>query len=181
MAKPRSGRFASITSVLALVVAVSGAAFAAATVTSADIVDKTIKKRDISTATRNQLLPKVFSGFHDSPIQAQNNLTTPIAALDVPKGKYMIVGKAQLFLNVNTPVDIHCRLQAGGDFDEARMTLEANSGGVINHGTIPFNLVHTFASPGTIEVFCNSFGVDVDVSWIKITATRVGTIKNTSI
>jgi len=125
--------------------------------------------------------PKVFAGFHDADIPAQDDLTTPITSLKVPAGNYAIVGKAELFDNENLTVNVTCKLAAGADFDISGVLLEGNSGVVVNDATLPFALVHKFRKPGRIKLFCDGSGVDIDVSNIKIVATRVGRIKNVEI
>jgi hypothetical protein len=122
-----------------------------------------------------------ISGFKNGPVAVPSSLTS-IAQLSIPTpGKYVIVAKLWLFDNVNTSLLTDCQLAAGVDTDRARTMLEGNSGVVVAGATVAFNVVHEFISPGTVQLSCNAFGVDVSANDIKITAIQVGDLTNTSL
>ena len=122
-----------------------------------------------------------FSGFKNGPTAVPGTLST-VATLNVPAvGKYVIVGKAWIFDNVNTGVLVQCQLVAGGDSDETRASLEGNSAGYVTGTSMAFNVAHEFAAAGVIELKCNAFGVSVSINSIKITAIKVGNLTNTGI
>jgi hypothetical protein len=124
---------------------------------------------------------EAFSGFHDASVNVPNGLAT-IATLPIPTaGNYVIVGKVQLFNLQNTAVDVRCLLVAGADSDVSRTVLTGNSGAVVNDASVAFNLVHDFTAPGTVQLQCDAFGVNVIAQYIKITAIHVGKLTNTAI
>lgn len=122
-----------------------------------------------------------YSGFKNGPVAAPSSLAT-VATLNVPvAGKYVIVGKAWIFDNVNTGVLVQCQLVAGADSDTTRATLEGNTAGFVTASALAFNVVHEFAGAGAVELKCNAFGVNVSIYDIKITAIKVGNLTNTGI
>jgi hypothetical protein len=122
-----------------------------------------------------------ISGFKNGPVAVPSSLTS-IAQLSIPTpGKYVIVAKLWLFDNVNTSLLTDCQLAAGVDTDRARTMLEGNSGTVVAGTAVALNVVHEFMSPGTVQLSCDAFGVDVSANDIKITAIQVGDLTNTSL
>lgn len=122
-----------------------------------------------------------FSGFKNGPVAVPGTLST-IATLNIPSaGKYVIVGKAWLFDNVNTGVAVQCQLVAGGDSDTSRTSLEGNTAGYVNAATVAFNVVHEFPGAGAVALNCNAFGVNVSIYDIKISAIKVGNLTNSGI
>lgn len=122
-----------------------------------------------------------FSGFKNGPLALPNTLST-IATLNVPTaGKYVIVGKAWIYDNVNTGVLVLCQLVAGVDSDETRATVTGNTAGYVTGTSMAFNVVHEFAGAGAVELKCNGFGVNASIYNIKITAIRVGNLTSTGI
>ena len=71
------GRYATVASTLALVLALSGTAYAAATVTSADIVDNTIRTADIRNGAVESL------DIHNSTVTSNDIADFSIAPVDV--------------------------------------------------------------------------------------------------
>jgi hypothetical protein len=119
---------------------------------------------------------EAFSGFHDNQVTI-TDLTT-VATLSIPTpGNYVIVGKAQVLDLQSTPVTVDCQLTAGDDFDYSRVPLTAQG----DEGPLPLNVVHTFSSPGSVQLQCDSSGVQVNVYEIKITAIQVGSLTNSPI
>jgi hypothetical protein len=104
-----------------------------------------------------------------------------IGSLNVPAGNYVVAAETWATNNSTTnAVLIDCRLVTGGDFDETRAQLEEAGvvpGAAALHA-LAFNVVHTFATAGTIDLQCNAFGVSVSFADMKITATQVGSLTN---
>lgn len=122
-----------------------------------------------------------FAGSKNGPVAVPATLST-IASLSVPTaGKYVIVAKAYLHNNVNTAVLVYCQLDAGGDIDVTRTSLEGNTAAFVTDAALSFNVAHEFAAAGAVDLKCNAFGVSVTAHWIKITAIKVGSLSNSAI
>jgi hypothetical protein len=123
-----------------------------------------------------------YSAYMNGPVALPGSMTT-IASLAIPSaGKYVIIGKAFLFDNVNTSVVTDCKLVAGADWDESRAHLSGNSGaGIVSAATVAFDLVHEFSAAGSIDLQCNGYGVSVSAFQIKITAIKVENLTNTAL
>lgn len=121
---------------------------------------------------------QAYSSFHDQlvdlelitsfssdgqPVSTGNPV---VSHLDVPAGAYVVVAKSVVF---GSGVAARCTLVAGADYDESLA-----SGGM----TIALNVVHVFKKPGRIELRCVAVNAK-KVAHIKITAIRVGLLKNT--
>ena len=120
-----------------------------------------------------------FSRFRDGPIQTSTPLTS-IGQLNIPQaGSYVIFGKGFFGNNSAVTANMDCRLVAEADFDQQRFVLGNTTSAA---AVIPasFNVVHTFAAPGIVDLNCDDQGGDVTASFIKITAIRVGTLSNLS-
>src|SRR5262245_59053254 len=137
MASPRRRRPspAIVVASLALFVALSGASFAAASLTigSSQIIDNSILSRDVhdnglksvdiadGSLRASDLTPGLvgagFSTFKDSfQLTTAANVVVPVAHLDVPAGIYVIVAK----LYTGVPLSglnetVRCDLVAGAD------------------------------------------------------------------
>jgi hypothetical protein len=186
---------ATIIATLALVVALGGTGYAAASlprnsvgtkqlknnaVTSKKVKDGALLRQDFK-AGQLPASTDAYAGFLDGPIAAPASLAT-VGTLVIPKpGSYVIFAKLWLFDNVNTGVLVDCTLSAGGDSDDTRTTLEGNSGTVVNGAAISLNVVHTFAAAGSAALKCNAFGVNVSINDIKMTAIRVDSLSNTGL
>jgi hypothetical protein len=106
----------------------------------------------------------------DSPVQ--------VGELTLPAGNYSIWAKLFVGLPASGDgfVQLRCRLQAGGDFDETIVTKDAH----IAFASIALNVVHGFAEPGPVTLTAESMSAatDTNLQFIKITALEVGTISN---
>jgi hypothetical protein len=124
---------------------------------------------------------EAFSGFKDGPVSLPSSLSTVATlALSTP-GNYVALAKAWLFHSANASALVHCRLVAGGDFDDAYTTLDAVSSGFTSRRSIALNVVHSFTSAGSVQLQCSDSGTGVSANFIKVTAIRVGDLKNTGL
>src|SRR5262245_5201254 len=120
---------------------------------------------------------KVFVNDLFQGIPSPNNVVTlpptPLARLALPAGRWVIVAKALGTPTVYLPEladvigSLSCSLVAGADYDIA----------FVHGGTLTSTVVHRFTAPGQVELRCN--GLQTEASWVKITAVRVASLKNT--
>jgi hypothetical protein len=184
---------------LALFIALGGSAYAAEKIRigSAQIIDNSVRSVDLrnndvqSADVRDGSLlaadfapgqlpepPSAFATFRDSfDLVTGANQSVPVASLAVPAGRYAIFAK----LYTGVPISglsetIRCRLAAGADFDNS----------IVNHdaliAAVPLSLqvVHEFASDGTIDLSCGHIFTTghTALGFIKITAIRVASLSN---
>jgi hypothetical protein len=121
----------------------------------------------------------IIAGFRDVfVLNAPANTPVQIGALNLAAGNYSIWAK--LFVGLPASGDaflqLRCRLQAGGDFDETVVTKDAN----IGFASIALNVVHGFEEPGPVILTAESMftATDTNLQFIKITALEVGSISN---
>ena len=178
----------TVIALLALFVALGGTSYATVKlqIGSAQIVDNSILSRDIHDGTlrapdfATNLLPAGFSVFKDNfQLTTQANVLMPVAHLDLPAGSYVIVAK----LYAGVPVaqqgfleTVRCDLVAGTDFDRAFYDHDARTA----FGVLSLNVVHQFASAGSVSLNCGHAFVNgsTTLNFIKITAIRVASLSN---
>ena len=98
-----------------------------------------------------------------------------VARLSLPAGSWSVYAKADVSTQGGGPVELHCTLQAGSSTDLTLPQLESGGTSAFTEN-ISLSVAHRFLSPGRAVLSCNSFGVTVDVSSIKITAIKAGTL-----
>ncbi|MFI0447955.1 hypothetical protein [Actinomadura sp. 6N118] len=115
--------------------------------------------------------PEVFAGFKNSHRLGSNSQHTFSLALPTA-GAYAITAKVQPRSNTATRVDVMCRLKAGSNFDETRVTLEGFSMQSISNA-----VVTQTTGPSTVTLTCFNAStvtnVDTFLDFTKIVATRV--------
>jgi hypothetical protein len=117
-----------------------------------------------------------YSRFVNGPLAFPATLTT-IANLSIPQaGNYVLFAK--VFGNYATgagSLPVTCRLVAGTDFDQSKMTL-----GVVTTGENVFlNVVHEFTAAGSADVQCAMATGTGTANYVKITAIKTATLTNT--
>jgi hypothetical protein len=125
----------------------------------------------------------VHAGFSDGPVDLPTAFPPPrIAQLVLPPGKYAIA--ATLDVASNHPdgaVLVTCELHAGADFDRTAVELAPQFQGG-SKMRLALNVVHDFGEPDQADVRCSAFtggfGGVGQWSFLKIVATRVGSLSN---
>jgi hypothetical protein len=160
--------YANVASTLALVLALSGTAFAAAKITSADIVNKTIKPVDMSAKAKKALLPEARQVFKNDAGQFSSETTFGGAGL--PQGQWVVVAKLWLE-NEGTGVhDVLCALTAGNDSDLVWSRL-----GPGELSSVGLTLLSSGGSQVVrANVSCTPQGGTFHAYDVKITAVKVG-------
>jgi len=124
--------------------------------------------------------------FKDGPVRLDlgNTGTTAkktIATLSVPTGRYAIFAKGYVEAHPSDAASlVSCRLQAGGDFDRAKVGVDGRDNLQTEQQSFALNVLHHFQVGGTIQLVCSINGSGVDFRFIKITALTVQSYLNTS-
>ena len=160
--------YANVASTLALVLALSGVAYAAATVTSADIVNKTIKTADMSSKARKALLPQARQAYRNDGGTLTGNDSIVVGSLGLTKGSWVVTAKLWLRNDGSGSSDVVCELRSVNDSDIVWSRI-APSGGIASPS---FSLMHTGSDRA--EVICNPNGGTIHAFDLKITAVKVG-------
>jgi broad specificity polyphosphatase/5'/3'-nucleotidase SurE len=127
-----------------------------------------------STITRVTPTPVIISGSKSLAILT-SAATVTVARLPLPAGSWAIFAKADTSTQGGTAVEFHCTLIAGNSVDHTDPELEQGGSSAFTEN-IALNVAHRFSGPGSASLVCNSSGFTVDVSSIKITAIKAGTM-----
>jgi hypothetical protein len=150
---------ALVISLLALVLASAGGAFAAS-----------------GTPLTTGVPSRAYEVFRNSgPLNIPSTSTRVATLSGLPAGPYVITAKAYLDISTtNGDPRVLCQVNAAGDNDIAAAQGEQASGGPM---TVPMQVevTHTFTATGTVSLTCNKNGTSdqVNVNWAKIIATSV--------
>lgn len=120
-----------------------------------------------------------FATYHDPGVTLNGSGT--VLELDLAAGSYVIFAKAWFRDLSGVDIPIHCRIQAGSDFDESQTVVPYTpSGSVSNDGAMSLMVVHKFTSAGTAVLTCDdpSFNSTFTVYDSKITAIEVDNLSN---
>jgi len=166
--------YANVASTLALILTMSGTAYAVATVTSADIVNKTIKVKDVSEAAVFDLLPATHSGVKDDGGAISGTNVQTVAVLDIAaEGNFVVFGKLWLNNEGGTPVTMFCRLNGGVTFDLNHTALAA-AGAAGSTASMSFLVSEFFDQGESARISCDPQGGAVHVFDIKMVAIEAG-------
>jgi hypothetical protein len=181
MERRRRLSYANVASTLALVVALSGTAYAAATVTSADIVNRTIKVKDISTGAVFGLLPDGAYAYKDDAGAFSGSSMQVVATVDVPDDANVAVLAKMRINNVGgSDAAVNCVL-AGGDSFDVNWVSVAGGGAAGFMANMTFELVEFFDSSEGVTISCNPNGGSIHVFDLKITAFETGGVSKTAL
>jgi hypothetical protein len=120
-----------------------------------------------------------FATYHDAGVTLNGSGT--VLELDLAAGSYVIFAKAWFRDLSGVDIPIHCKIQAGSDFDESQTVVPYTpSGSVSNDGAMSLMVVHKFTSAGTAVLTCDdpSFNSTFTVYDSKITAIEVDNLSN---
>ncbi len=170
--------YANVASTLALLVALSGTAYAAAGVTSRDIVNRTIKLQDMSLAARSDLLPWVAANGDADAGTISGSSSTTVEHVDLPVGFYLVTGKLWL-RNASTAKNVNCVLTTGTEdpyiFTDIEWVSLAATGSPGSSLPMSFEVVAWERSAGTVAITCNPHGGTVHVFDVKLTVIPIRT------
>jgi hypothetical protein len=191
----RKGSFANVTSVAALVIAMSGtSAYAATLITSKQIKNGTIKGVDIhaATITADKLaagtIPTVpapyggsyaYSTFHDPLVDVTGSPTTVLTLAVPTAGSYIANGVTVINNSGPTEARVQCSLVAESDNDVKSVFVEKLAFDSPNRTGYSLQVVHNFSGPGTVQIVCQALsGTVISAGNSKITAIKVDHLSN---
>lgn len=176
--RPRRRRltYANVAATLALVLAISGTAYAAGWVTSKDIKNFTIKPIDMNPAVWTTALPPAVSGYKDNFGTISGTGETTIGTISIWQGDWAVFGKVTLW-NEGAGTTVHCYLRAGSDFDVAGEPIESSAATDFGE-TTALTLVHSAGGAQDVTFTCNPHGGTVHVYDVKLTAIQLGWLSN---
>ncbi len=169
--------YANVAATLALLLAISGTAYAAAGwITSKDIKNYTIKPKDMSAEVWTTALPPAISGYKNNFGTITGTSETTVGTISIWPGEWFVVAKATLW-NEGGGTTVHCYLHAGGDYDIAGEPIEASV--ATDYGeTVALTVVHRTTAYENVTFTCNPHGGTVHVWDVKVTAIQLGSLSN---
>ncbi len=179
--RPRARRltYANVAATLALLLAISGTAYAAGWITSKDIKNGTIKPIDMNASVWQTALPSAVSGYKDNFGNITGAGETTIGTLSLWQGSWVVFAKLTLW-NEGVGTIVHCALRAGTDFDVSGEPIEMNLATDFGE-TTALTLVHTATGTENVTLSCTPHGGNVHVFDVKMTAVNVGFTLNASL
>ena len=167
------GTYANVVSTLALILALSGTAYAVATVTSADIVNHTIRLKDINTLAQFGLLPQTQSGIKDDGGSISGMAPVTVATLDIAgEGNFVVLAKMWV-VNEGGPSTLFCSLEGGVTGDLNHFFL-AQAGQPGSTESMSFMIGEFFDPAENATIVCHPLGATIHVFDIKMTAIEAG-------
>lgn len=162
-----SGRYATVASTAALVVALGGTSYAAAQITSGDIKDGTIQTRDVNPNSR-----VVAKSVHNDNGTAMGSTKT-VLGMNLKPGNYVLTGKAVAESTTNGAY-ASCFLASpnGTGLDTSWWWGGAGYG----YGTLSNQAVIHIGTTGTVQLRCS--GSAATLYYKKLTAVRVAAVSN---
>src|SRR5262245_19051798 len=161
--------YANVVATLALILAMGGTAYAVATVTSGDIVNHTIKLKDINEQAQFGLLPQTQSGIKDDGGSISGSQPVTVATLDISgEGNFIVLAKMWVVNEVGATT-MFCRLDGGVTFDINHFFL-AQAGQPGSTESMSFMIGEFFDSAESAKIVCNPLGGQIHVFDIKMTA-----------
>ena len=167
--------YSNVAATLALLVALGGTAYAAATVTSADIVNRTIQIEDIAKGARDRLQPYSYqwgkAGF------GQITAATTVKSFSLPRGPWMVMAKLWL-KNDWAATSVNCMLTAGTHdpyiyTDIVWEDLAATSGAG-DTATVSLVVVAYLDGKDKVTFTCTPTAGSVSLFDVKVTTIRLG-------
>ena len=159
------GRYSTIVSTAALVLALGGTSYAAAQITSSDIRDNTIQTRDINPAART--IAKSIQNDHGTAIGS----TKTVLSLNLAAGNYFVTAKSVAESGTDGAYT-ECWLAgpSSSTMDIAWWWGGAGHG----YGTLSNQAVLHLGSTGTVQLQCSGFSSTL--YYKKLTAVRVASV-----
>lgn len=173
--------YANVASALAIVLAMSGTAYAAATVTSADIVNHTIREKDISSAALFGMLPEGAVYVDDDAGAASGTDTVVVAEAQVPIGNVAVFAKMWVRNDGGSRLDMYCWLVGSGNSDRVWVSLlPSGTGGFIEAMSFQIHGTFTAQTPNKVWLQCQPNAGTVHFFDVKVTALETGALAETT-
>ncbi|MDQ4124136.1 MAG: hypothetical protein M3134_00855 [Actinomycetota bacterium] len=123
---------------------------------------------------------RIVASFKDQfRLTTNTNQKVDVARLNVPAGDFAITGKLTTgvpLTNGGVSVTVECELNAGGDLDRTRATVDA----AFPYQTMVMTVVHRFSAPGQATLRCGylSTSGDMTVTFVKMTGVEGRDLQN---
>jgi hypothetical protein len=160
------GRYATVASTAALVVALGGTSYAAALVTSGDIQDGTIQTKDLNPTARI-----ATKSVHNDSGTVMDGTNKTVLSANVKAGSYLVSAKVQAFANTTSPY-VNCWITGpgGATLDTGYWYLSGQYG----YGEVTNQAVFTTTGATTVQLNCN--GSSASVYYKKLAITRMASV-----
>src|SRR5690242_6305020 len=147
-----SGRYATVASTFALVVALGGTSYAAAQITSNNIKDGTIQTKDLSLGARTQ----VHQVHNDNGTTMDGSAKT-VLSIHLKPGTFALSSKVQALYNSTSPF-VNCSLVGpGGSLDTAYWY----DSGIAGYGEVVNQAVFSTTSATNVQLNCSGSNASV--------------------
>lgn len=161
------GRYATVASTAALVVALGGTSYAAAQITSLDIKDGTIQTQDISQAARTTV-----KQVKNDTGTGMNGSTKTVLSMNLSKGSYQLSSKVNVYANAGGYAECWLTGPSGNTLDYGWFYTSAAAG----YGQVHNAAVVKLGSAGTVQLNCVGSSSTIDGK--RLSATRVAGLSN---
>jgi hypothetical protein len=160
-----SGRYATVASTAALVVALGGTSYAAAQITGADIKDGSVGTADLARAAQTNV-----KQIHNDTYTALDSSTKTMLSMNLRPGSYLLNGKVNVYVNAGGYGECWLTGPAGHTLDYGYYydSTSSGDGEVVNTAVI--RLAHT----GTVQLNCLGSSAEADEK--KLEATSVASV-----
>ncbi|WP_309646799.1 hypothetical protein [Nocardioides sp.] len=190
MPRRPSATFANVTSMLALLVAVSGGAYAANTVRSSDIKNGQVKTADLANnavtgkkvkngslkradiggpLTRAYVTRDTSATFTNLPTSTSTTLRT----LDLPGGSYVVTAKFLANSNNASKFSLACTLTGSDQTEDFADGLTLGDAAGDDREIVSMLITPTFAAAGQVTLSCDPGTASMNVGKAAITAVEV--------
>ncbi len=163
------GRYATVASTAALIVALGGTSYAAVKITSADIKDGTIQTQDINPSARTTA--KQVQNDNGTVMTGSNKT---VLSLNLKPGNYFVTGKAYAFGTANYAY-VRCQLIAPNT-TVADTSWWWSGNNETGYSTLVDDSVMHVGQNGTVQLSC--YGANANLYGKKLTAIKIASFSN---
>lgn len=161
-----TGRYASIASTAALVVALGGTSYAASQISGHDIRDGSVGKADLARSAQTSV-----KEIHNDTYTALDGGTKTVLSLDLKPGNYLLDGKVNIYSSSGGYA--YCWLQGPGG---ATLDYGYSYASADGDGEVVTTSVVRVAHTGTVQLNCQGSSAIADEK--KLIATHVASVAN---
>lgn len=159
------GRYATVASTAALVVALGGTSYAAAQVTSLDIKDGTIQTKDLAQSARTSV-----KQVKNDTGTAMNGSTKTVLSMNLGKGSYELTSKVNVYAGAGGYAECWITGPSGNTLDYGWFYASAATG----YGQVHNLAVVKLGGAGTVQLNCSGSTSSLDGK--RLAATRIAGI-----
>jgi hypothetical protein len=161
------GRYATVASTAALVVALGGTSYAAALITTGDIKDGTIQTVDISPGARSNV-----KQVKNDTGTTMDGTSKTVLSMNLPKGSYQLTSKVNVYANAGGYAECWLTGPLGNTLDYGWYY----TSGAVGYGEVTNTAVVKLGNTGTVQLNC--YGGSSSIDGKRLAASRVAGIGN---